>query len=184
MASDSDHIISVEDAGEYPCHQEEDTVLLFSHRSGPIIGRTTMNEIKQVQSCKSRLALLYSNGFISLSLWLINTLIAAAIQLPGFLAGIALISFVFAPNETVAFFQAAAAIPAAQLSAGMLPIIGTALIFTTGLSIFTGNGPDFLKNRFSAAAVLQRKLKLPVEPVLAIKADDFKGGDERQMFVI
>lgn len=174
MASEQQGIFSIEDPVEYPCHGPKDTVLLFSHRGSDIIGHTTMDEIKKIQRSKSRLALSFCNALISFTLWMAGNLISAAVQLPSFLTGLALIAFLFAPNETIAFFQGAAGAPVAQFSAGLVPVIGITLVITTGLQIFTGNTPNLIGDRFSASATLQRKLKLPAKPVFAIRELDLE----------
>lgn len=174
MTSEPQRTFGIEDPVEYPCHGPKDTVLLFSHRSSAIIGHTTMDEIKKVQRSKSRLALSFCNVLISFTLWMAGNLISAAVQLPSFLTGLALIAFLFAPNETIAFFQGAAGAPMAQFSAGLVPVIGITLVITTGLQIFTGNTPNLIGDRFSASATLQRKLKLPAKPVLAIRELDLE----------
>lgn len=146
------------------------TVVRLVGNSALPLGETTLGDIKEIRYSKKRMALAtlcITMDFISAC---VVTFMQTVISLPGTLAGLALISYVYMPGDTIQILHQISSEPYQKINAGFGNVLLTAILIYCGWKLVTGQ-IKLSSGRFSVGSILQRKLQLPEMPVVGIYDD-------------
>lgn len=138
-------------------------------RDGATLGNVRMEAFNAIRWSKKRIAFQFCNSMIELVKFTVIQIIDCICRLPGVIAGILLIAYLFVPNETVQLIQKFEALSDQDVRSfrdSLAVLIALTVCGFIVLKIILGHGPN-IASRFSLGATLKRKLRLSGVPSYA-----------------